>query len=68
LGEGFGKTQVEVMAYGCALVTTANGGSGDFAFHGETALVSDPRDVDTIARHIATLLRENPSFFMGLPD
>jgi glycosyltransferase involved in cell wall biosynthesis len=58
-GEGFSKTQVEVMACGCALVTTANGGSGDFAFHGETALVSDSRDVDTMARHIATLLRDD---------
>ncbi len=37
--EGFGMCAVESMACGCALVTTANGGSADYAFDGETALV-----------------------------
>jgi glycosyltransferase involved in cell wall biosynthesis len=37
--EGFGMCAVEAMACGCALVTTANGGSADYAFDGETALV-----------------------------
>jgi glycosyltransferase involved in cell wall biosynthesis len=37
--EGFGMCAVEAMACGCALVTTANGGSADYAFDGETAIV-----------------------------
>lgn len=37
--EGFGLCAVEAMACGCALVTTSNGGSDDYAFHGETAIV-----------------------------
>ena len=37
--EGFGLCAIEAMACGCALVTTANGGSDDYAVDGETALV-----------------------------
>jgi len=40
--EGFGMCAVEAMASGCALVSTANGGSADYAFDGETALVCGP--------------------------
>lgn len=41
--EGFGLCAVEAMACGCALVTTANGGSADYAFDGETALVCEAK-------------------------
>jgi glycosyltransferase involved in cell wall biosynthesis len=54
--EGFGLTAVEAMAGGCALVTTANGGSEDYAFHGDTALVTEPRDVGAMADGIEQLL------------
>ena len=54
--EGFGLPCVEAMACGCTLVTTANGGSQDYAIHGETALVSQPRDVDAMTNHIESLL------------
>ncbi len=37
--EGFGMCAVEAMACGCALVTTDNGGSADYAVDGDTALV-----------------------------
>jgi glycosyltransferase involved in cell wall biosynthesis len=37
--EGFGLCAVEAMACGCALVTTANGGSAEYAVDGETAIV-----------------------------
>lgn len=40
--EGFGMCAVEAMACGCALVTTANGGSADYAHHDETAIVCGP--------------------------
>jgi glycosyltransferase involved in cell wall biosynthesis len=54
--EGFGLACVEAMACGCALVTTANGGSDDYAFHGETALVSGPENVSSMTDHIEYLL------------
>jgi glycosyltransferase involved in cell wall biosynthesis len=57
--EGFGLACVEAMACGCALVTTANGGSGDYAFHHETALVSDPDDVSSMADHVESLLLDD---------
>jgi glycosyltransferase involved in cell wall biosynthesis len=59
LREGFGFTPVEAMAGGCALVTTSNGGSDDYAFHGVTALVTQPRDVGAMADCIEHLLLEN---------
>lgn len=57
--EGFGFTAVEAMACGCALVTSDNGGSRDYAVHGETALVSDPTDVGAMAEHVELLLRDD---------
>jgi glycosyltransferase involved in cell wall biosynthesis len=57
--EGFGLMCVEAMACGAALVTTDNGGSKDYAVHGETALVCEPGDVMGMADHIETLLRDD---------
>jgi glycosyltransferase involved in cell wall biosynthesis len=57
--EGFGLPCIEAMACGCALVTTANGGSRDYAIHGETALVSEPSDVRAMADHIENLLTDD---------
>jgi glycosyltransferase involved in cell wall biosynthesis len=51
--EGFGMCAVESMACGCALVTTDNGGSAEYAIDGETALVCghDPSEMaDALAR------------------
>jgi glycosyltransferase involved in cell wall biosynthesis len=53
--EGFGLPAIEAMACGCALVTTSNGGSDDYAIHGETALVSEPKDAQAMANHIQSL-------------
>lgn len=60
LKEGFGFANVEAMACGSALVTTANGGSDDYAVHHQTALVSQPGDVDTMAENIDSLLGDEP--------
>ena len=49
--EGFGMCAVEAMACGCALVTTANGGSDDYAVDGETALVCGPDATELARRH-----------------
>jgi glycosyltransferase involved in cell wall biosynthesis len=57
--EGFGLACIEAMACGCALVTTANRGSEDYAVHDETALVSDPEDVTSMADHVESLLLDD---------
>lgn len=54
--EGFGLTSVEAMASGCALVSTDNGGSRDYAFADRTAVVTDGGDVDALARAVIHLL------------
>lgn len=59
--EGFGFPCIEAMACGCAVVTTRNGGSEDYAIHGETALVSEPEDVDAMARNLENILLDEPS-------
>jgi L-malate glycosyltransferase len=55
--EGFGLANVEAMACGAALVTTSNGGSADYAVHGETALVAPYGDVTALSDHVMSLLR-----------
>lgn len=59
LYEGFGLTAIEAMACGCALVSTDNGGSRDYALHDETALVATPGDADELACHIDALFRDD---------
>ena len=54
--EGFGYTAVEAMACGCALVTTDNGGSRDYAVPGETALVVPPGDAAGLGAAAGRLL------------
>ena len=51
------RAVVESMACGCALVSTANGGSSDYAVDGETALVcgSDPAEM---SEAVARLVRD----------
>jgi glycosyltransferase involved in cell wall biosynthesis len=49
---------VEAMASGCALVTTANGGSADYAFDGETALVCGP-DAEEMAEALVRLVTDD---------
>jgi glycosyltransferase involved in cell wall biosynthesis len=56
--EGFGMCAVEAMASGCALVTTANGGSADYAFDGETALVCGP-DAEEMAEALVRLVTDD---------
>lgn len=54
--EGFGFTAVEAMACGAALVTTDNGGSRDYAFAEQTALVSPPGDAASLAANALRML------------
>ena len=57
--EGFGLTAVEAMACGCALVSTDNGGSRDYAIAGETAVLAVAGDVDSLAAGVDRLLRDD---------
>jgi L-malate glycosyltransferase len=57
--EGFGLPSIEAMACGAALVTTANGGSADFAIDGKTALICEPGDVAGLADNVERLLRDD---------
>lgn len=62
--EGFGFPAVEAMACGCALVTTDNGGSRDYAIDGETALVVAPHDWGaTLVEPILALLGDDERRF-----
>ena len=57
--EGWGLPGVEAMACGAALVTTDNGGSRDYAFDGETALVVPPRQPALLADAVGRLLDDD---------
>lgn len=57
--EGFGFCGIESMACGCALVTTSNGGSDDYAIPDQTALVTEPKDVASMADRIVQLLDDD---------
>jgi glycosyltransferase involved in cell wall biosynthesis len=57
--EGFGMCAVEAMASGCALVTVSNGGSDDYAFDGETAIVCGAEPAQ-MAEAMARLIGDEP--------
>lgn len=57
--EGFGFSAVEAMACGCALVSTDNGGSQDYAVPGQTAEVVPPKDPVALAQAILRLLDDD---------
>jgi glycosyltransferase involved in cell wall biosynthesis len=56
--EGLGMPAMEAMATGALLVTTDTGGSRDYAFQGETALVSAPRHVEALAANLTLALSQ----------
>lgn len=57
--EGFGFTAVEAMACGAALVTTDNGGAGDYATDGLTAVTVPVGDHEAMARETESLLGDD---------
>ena len=54
--EGFGNPPMEAMACGVACVTTNVGAVPDYTIPGKTALVSPPKDPETLAQNIIELL------------
>lgn len=56
--EGFGLPPLEAMACGCVVVGFTGGGASEFMIDGETALVADDGDVETVVTKLK-LLMEN---------
>lgn len=57
--EGFGLTPPEAMMCGCAVACTDIGGYRVLARHGETALLSPPRDPKALADNVARLVSDD---------
>jgi glycosyltransferase involved in cell wall biosynthesis len=55
--EPFGRTALEAMAAGCALIATRRGGLAEVV--GDAALALDPPDVDRLASAIVSLARDD---------
>jgi len=56
--EPFGRTALEAMAAGCAVIATRRGGLSEVL--GDAAVNLDPPDADTLAREIVALARDEP--------
>ncbi|MDD5589699.1 MAG: glycosyltransferase family 4 protein [Candidatus Portnoybacteria bacterium] len=54
--EGFGLPSLEAMACRCAVVTYDNGGSRDFAFEGQTALVAERKNKEDLRVKLEALI------------
>jgi len=56
--EGWGLPPSEAMMCGAALVATDTGGHQEYAFHGETALLSPIKNPKKLAENVLTLIRD----------
>ena len=56
--QAFGRTGLEAMACGCAVVLPAVGGVYEYAVNGHNCLVTDTRSVDEMTASILRLARE----------
>lgn len=55
--EGFGMPPMEAMACKVAVVTTNVGAVCEYAVPGETAMVSEPKDIESMAENIIRLIK-----------
>jgi glycosyltransferase involved in cell wall biosynthesis len=53
--EPFGVVFLEAMASGCAVVVSADAGVAEILQHGETAMLTQPRDPDSVVAALKTL-------------
>lgn len=58
LVEGWALPPAEAMACGCAVVCTNIGGHADYAIHGKTALLAEPKNISDMAEKLSVLLRD----------
>ncbi|MFH1744860.1 MAG: glycosyltransferase family 4 protein [bacterium] len=56
--EGSGLPSMEAMACRCALVTYNNGGSRDYAFDGQTAMVAERRNKEDLKNKLELLIKD----------
>jgi glycosyltransferase involved in cell wall biosynthesis len=56
--EGFGSVLLDAMAFGVPVAATAAGGIPEVISHGETGLLSAPRDANALAEHIVRLVSD----------
>ena len=59
IAEGFALPPAEAMACGCAVVSTDCGGIREYAEHGINALLSPPKDPQTLAQNILRMLEND---------
>ncbi len=57
--EPFGLTHLEAMASGLPVISTANGGQGEFLVEGENALTFTPDDPENLCRQLERLLTDS---------
>lgn len=56
--EGFGIVYLEGMAFGLPAIATTGGAAGEIITHGENGFLIAPDDVEALAGHIQTLMRD----------
>ncbi|MDY0287613.1 MAG: glycosyltransferase family 4 protein [Sphaerochaeta sp.] len=60
--EPFGLTHLEAMASGLPVISTANGGQGEFLLDGENALTFPPDNPGSLAAQLGRILRDDHLF------
>jgi glycosyltransferase involved in cell wall biosynthesis len=58
VAEGMGSVLLDAMAFGVPIAATAAGGVTDVIQHGETGLLSPPRDANALGENIVRLLSD----------
>lgn len=56
--QAFGRTALEAMACGCAVIAPRSGGVGDFGIAGENILLVDSEDEDACQRALSSLIED----------